>query len=543
MQPADMSTATPISDTPPPAQQPPRTPRYLQRRPPSLLSASNPPPPPSVHNHQQQQPPSSARSSRHRRHSLPFFSYPLVSQPNVSSTSLVPSTAEGKPIPLDDSTAADRTTALRELNRSQPSSRHRYTKSTGAPSTATRTTTGTYSQPVIVRTYTGPPPSAISSRPASRRIPLSSTAASSQASNWRPGRNGMVLNMARHRGTKKAQSRNDVKLPPLEAFSFKNIMADIQQDIGADLDRIAEICARSKYSLSNQYEVHVVPHGSGTGFLSSASGSSAARAAQAPVGPTLQAIPSDDEQSTTRQKKRRSAAARRKSAAHSTLETIMSSSRSSEEDKSKKKSAQELTDSVRGRASRKRKGDDGDGSASSHSGEEEPPVSSPGNADNRKSVSRRKSSSFATAVMDSTRQNQGGEGTSPRASGAALVGEPAKPETSHSHLEIRTSQEHGTDGHPPEAAAEPSRAVLSASVAAADITSPEEPRGQSRLLAGFSSWMPWRGSAVTEVASSDVKGGVKSKSYAEGTLRELLRSSEASPSDTKGKGVGGDSCQ
>ncbi|KAK6833252.1 hypothetical protein PG987_007946 [Apiospora arundinis] len=515
-----MSTATPISDTPPPAQQPPRTPRYLQRRPPSLLSASNPPPPPSVHNHQQQQqPPSSARSSRHRRHSLPFFSYPLVSQPNVSSTSLVPSTAEGKPIPLDDSTAADRTTALRELNRSQPSSRHRYTKSTGAPSTATRTTTGTYSQPVIVRTYTGPPPSAISSRPASRRIPLSSTAASSQASNWRPGRNGMVLNMARHRGTKKAQSRNDVKLPPLEAFSFKNIMADIQQDIGADLDRIAEICARSKYSLSNQYEVHVVPHGSGTGFLSSASGSSAARAAQAPVGPTLQAIPSDDEQSTTRQKKRRSAAARRKSAAHSTLETIMSSSRSSEEDKSKKKSAQELTDSVRGRASRKRKGDDGGGSASSHSGEEEPSVSSPGNADNRKSVSRRKSSSFATAVMDSTRQNQGGRG------------------------DVATSVRGCAYGHPPEAAAEPSRAVLSASVAAADITSPEEPRGQSRLLAGFSSWMPWRGSAVTEVASSDVKGGVKSKSYAEGTLRELLRSSEASPSDTKGKGVGGDSCQ
>ncbi|KAK7966331.1 uncharacterized protein PG986_000608 [Apiospora aurea] len=530
-----MSTkaTTPISDTPPPIQQPPRTPRYLQRRPPSLSCASNPPPPPCVNHHQPQPqppPPSSARSSRNRRHSLPFFSYPLVSQPNVSSTSLVPSTAEGKPIPLDDSTAADRTTALRELNRSQPSSRHRYTKSTGAPSTATRTTTGTYSQPVIVRTYSGPPPSSIASRPASRRIPLSSNAASSQISSWRPGRNGMVLNMARHRGTKKGQSRNDVKLPPLEAFSFKNIMADIQQDIGADLDRIAEICARSKYSLSNQYEVHVVPHGSGTGFLSSASASSAR--AQAPVGPTLQAIPSDDEQSTTRQKKRRSGA-RRKSVAHSTLETIMSSSRSSEEDKSKKKSAQELTDDVRGRASRKRK----DGSASSSHSSEAP--SSPGKSE-RKSVSRRKSNSFATAVIDSTRQVQG-EWTSPRASGAALVGEPAKPETSNSHLEIRTSQEAGADGHPAETSAEPSRAVLSASVAAADITSPEEPREQQHgILAGISNWIPWRGSAVTEVASSDTKGGAKPKSYAEGTLRELLRTSEASPSDTKGKGVGED---
>ncbi|KAK8040795.1 hypothetical protein PG994_013802 [Apiospora phragmitis] len=417
MQSADMSTTTPISDTPPPIQQPPRTPRYLQRRPPSLSTASNPPPPPSAHHHQPPPPPSSARSSRHRRHSLPFFSYPLVSQPNVSSTSLVPSTAEGKPIPLDDSTAADRTTALRELNRSQPSSRHRYTKSTGAPSTATRTTTGTYSQPVIVRTYSGPP-SVLDFQPS--REPADSSVlqrglfADVQLAAWSEWHG------------------NDVKLPPLEAFSFKNIMADIQQDIGADLDRIAEICARSKYSLSNQYEVHVVPHGSGTGFLSSASASSART--QAPVGPTLQAIPSDDEQSTTRQKKRRSAA-RRKSAAHSTLETIMSSSRSSEEDKSKKKSAQELTDDVRGRASRKRK----DGTASSsHSGEE---PSSPGKSV-RKSVSRRKSNSFATAVIDSTRQVQG-EWASPRASGAALVGEPAKPETSHSHLEIRTAQEPG----------------------------------------------------------------------------------------------------
>ncbi|KAK8100041.1 hypothetical protein PG999_010415 [Apiospora kogelbergensis] len=473
------------------------------------------PPPSSVHNPQQQQqqhppPPSSARSSRYRRHSLPFFSYPLVSQPNVSSTSLVPSTAEGKPIPLDDSTAADRTTALRELNRSQPSSRHRYTKSTGAPSTATRTTTGTYSQPVIVRTYTGPlrPPSPA----APRAVAFPSPRPRPRPKRPTGGRVGMAW--------------NDVKLPPLEAFSFKNIMADIQQDIGADLDRIAEICARSKYSLSNQYEVHVVPHGSGTGFLST-SGSSAARGAQAPMGPTLQAIPSDDEQSTTRQKRRRGAAARRKSAAHSTLETIMSSSRSSEEDKSKKKSAQELTDDVRGRASRKRK-DGGSGSASSYSGEEEPSPSSPGNAD---------------GCRKSHTPKPGGDWSSPRASGAALVGEPAKPETSHSHLEIRTSQEPGVDSHPPEASAEPSRAVLSASVAAADITSPEEPRGQSRLLAGFSSWIPWRGSSVTEVASSDTKGGAKSKSYAEGTLRELLRSSEASPLDTKGKGIGGDSCQ
>lgn len=517
-QPGPRSSAAPASDITPSRSS--RAHLHPQQRPPP------PPSPSSLAPHSQPPPP---RSSKSRRHSLPFFSFPLVSQSNASSTSLVPSTAEGRPIPLDDSTAAHRTTALRELNRSQPSSRHRYTKSTGPPSTATRTTTGTYSQPVIVRTYSGPPPSSAASRPASRRIPLSSISVSSNASNWRPGRNGMALNMARYRGNKKSASAgNDVKLPPLEAFSFKSIMADMQQDVGADLDRIAEICARSKYSLSNQYEVHMVPHGNGNSFLAGASSSSARP--QALGGPTLQAIPSDDERSSTRQKKRRSGA-RRRSAAYSNLETIMSSSRSSEEDKSKKKSAREIADDVRGRTSKKRK--DGSGSGGSRSSGE---LSYQTPEDGQNKVAKRKSTTFANAVMDSTRHGPGESG-SPRSSGAALVSEPARPKTSRNHLEIRTSQETGTETRTPDTSAEPSRAVVSASVAAAAIASPDEARGPPSLLAGFGNWMPWRGTSVTEVASSDNKGS-RSRSYAEGSLRELLKTTDPAPSDSKGKSNG-----
>src|SRR5690606_37833726 len=101
------------------------------------------------------------------------------------------------------------------------------------------------------------------------------------------------------------------RLPPVEAFTFKSFMANIEHDptsagdpthsIMSDLDRIAEICARSRYSLSNQYEVHKAPHGSGDSFLTSvspppsSSGGNNGKRDLAAVGPTLQAVSSDDE--------------------------------------------------------------------------------------------------------------------------------------------------------------------------------------------------------------------------------------------------------
>ncbi|CRK31986.1 hypothetical protein BN1708_005624 [Verticillium longisporum] len=271
------------------------------------------------------QPSISRQPKNSRRDSLPF-SFPPLFQPNTSSTSLVPSTAEGKPIPLDDDTAAHRTLALRELNVNYPS-RSRYAKSTGAQSS-------TNSQPVLVRTY-----SETQSRQSSttRSIiaggkPVHSTANNSVG-------NGPAASSKKGLGSRDATT----KLPPIEAYSFKQMMANMEAEedtsINADLDRIAEICARSRYSLSNQYEVHVTPHGSGAAFMASVS----SRRQQHTNGPTLQAVTSDDERQASRLHKRRGGGARRRSMAMGTLETIMSSSGSSEDGKPKKKSASEIT--------------------------------------------------------------------------------------------------------------------------------------------------------------------------------------------------------
>ncbi|KOS19691.1 hypothetical protein ESCO_000367 [Escovopsis weberi] len=70
----------------------------------------------------------------------------------------------------------------------------------------------------------------------------------------------MVL--ARGKKPVNGRTEEEARLPPVEAFTFKSFIANIEAqggggsvgDINADLDRIAEICARSRYSLSNQYE-------------------------------------------------------------------------------------------------------------------------------------------------------------------------------------------------------------------------------------------------------------------------------------------------
>ena len=317
--------------------------------------------------------PDQTRGSPNRRHSMPL-TFPPLFQTNASA-SLAHSTAEGRPIPVDDSTAADRTSALRQLNSTFPS-RHRYAKSTGAQST-------TYSQPVIVRTYPGPRPDPNSprsqpgntSRPAStnpsvihRMIPFVSDGP----------RHGM-LSLARSR------KRDEARLPPVESFTFKSIMNDSHGNMAADLERIAEICARSRYSLSNQYEVHQAPHGSGESFLASVSGT-------AKSGPTLQAVSSDDERSMKRRRRRRSVAV-------GTLETIMSSSRSSDEVRDKKLSAAEIADEVRGRAAARKSGDSSPVSAG------EP-------------VLKRRMSTLANAVVEGESRDS-----------PALVSEPAQPET------------------------------------------------------------------------------------------------------------------
>ncbi|KAI0879786.1 uncharacterized protein GGS22DRAFT_113709 [Annulohypoxylon maeteangense] len=457
-----------------------------------------------------------------RRRSLPFVFPPLFPK-NTSSTFLIPSTAEGRPIPLDDSTAAHRTTALRQLSRSQPSSRPRYTGASGPPSVKS-TTTETYSQPVVVRTYSGVPPSSSTRGPVS----VSTVSSSPNPPPQRPSRDGPVKSMARHKRNEKSRGVAGAKLPPLESFTFKSIIADIQQDVGADLDRIAEICARTRYSLSNQYEVHIAPQGSGSGFLGPPTPSFRNHVS---IGPTLQAVSSDDEHMGSMQTKKRRNATRRRSVAYGTLETIMSSSRSSDEDKSNKKPAAEIVEEVRGRATMDN--DIKDESASANSTEAQ--ASSEQHDDQRACLPPR-SALFAAAIIDTSKSQMQGTSATLKASGAVLLSDPAEPRTSPNHLQTKTSPEGSTVKYytrdtPPE----PSRAVASESVATAAITAPEEPKTLSGLLAGFTAWVSWKGMA-SELGPLGPSGPKAYSSYAEGTLRELLKSTEPL-ADARYKGV------
>lgn len=358
--------------------QPPHLQQYRRQHPSSSAgstTASRPDTDSHTHGH------NSTRPSTRSYNTLPlFFRLPFQSN-STSSASLAPSVAEGRPIPVDDTTAEHRTEALRELNSHYPS-RHRYAKSTGAQNT-------TYSEPVIVRSYYRPTSDRTSrmARGASsnnnsssntnsggiivvRNGPRSAagsvngsvasrTKSSPFAGKMASASSGMLSIMARARGVNQQQQppnrpvQEDAKLPPLEAFTFKSFIDNLDQqqdasspvgDINADLDRIAEICARSRYSLSNQYEVHYGPHGTGAAFATQGGPQG-----QESHGPTLQAVTSDDESNATTERKRR-LGVRRNSRAMGTLETIMSSSRSSDDDRSRKKSAAEIAAEVRGRA-------------------------------------------------------------------------------------------------------------------------------------------------------------------------------------------------
>lgn len=419
----------------------------------------------------------------------------------------------------------NRTSALRELNNNYPS-RHRYERSTGAQSS-------TYSEPVIVRSYYSPLPS----RPISTSrggvivhggagtVSQSGNSATAErrslpfATTVTTARNGMLSRMGRARDRKRfgAGGPEEAKLPPVEAFTFKSFIANMEaqedgSDINADLDRIAEICAKSRYSLSNQYEVHYAPHGSGSSFL----GVSRRQDTQ---GPTLQVVSSDDERSMKRQRRRRDGA-RRNSKAMGTLETIMSSSRSSDEDRSKKKSAAEIAEEVRGRATRKESGNTSPTTSSRSmtdeqysQGEQTAPKTPPG----------RRSASLA--LIDGSKQNfTPADPTSPRNSATALVGEPALPQASTSQLEIRTApDERAKENHPPAVPSCPARAgsLDTGPVARAAISSADQANG---LISTLSGWVPWRSPDTTN----------KSPGRAEGSLRELLRTT-----DIKGKGVEG----
>ncbi|KAK2623666.1 hypothetical protein QTJ16_006847 [Diplocarpon rosae] len=425
-----------------------------------------------------------------RRHSLPLQLLPLsLWGANTSSASLVASeeAACGEHI-LDEATVAYRISALRQLN-GAARSRHRYAKSMGARNS-------TFSQPVIVRTYSG------AARPRSEQRDIATV----------KRENGFAAMAAR---------KMELKMPPVEAFTFKGIMNEIRHGVAEDLERIAEICARSKYSLSNQYEVHMPPHGRGEAVLQTVGPGMASN----PVvgGPTLQAIGSDDEQ--LRHVGRRSGR-RSKSVAYGNLKTIMSSSRSSEEDSSKKKPATVIAEDVRARVEKKEllmaaaKEAAADNSAEAGKVPERP-----------QKHGRSKSASFASMIIDNAQISKLNASTH-FASPGSLLSEPARPQTSNA-----TDLQYGPVFEPDQYKSSKLQVLKSPKpnvIQNESIASTLRPEGEGRsaFLGSIGSWLPWSKYVTTSNKVFQRRKG--SESHAEGSLRDLLKITN---SDQKGKSV------
>lgn len=124
---------------------------------------------------------------------------------------------------LDESTLAQRTTALRQLNGNpRPLSRRPRDSKPLIPRPSTLA-----SQPVLVRSYSDDAPetrlpSIMPSDSISQRVP---------------------------------------NLPSVQDFSIESILRAIEPDIRSTLESIAEICGRSKLSLANEYGSHIAPFG------------------------------------------------------------------------------------------------------------------------------------------------------------------------------------------------------------------------------------------------------------------------------------------
>ncbi|KAJ4411722.1 hypothetical protein N0V85_003773 [Neurospora sp. IMI 360204] len=389
----------------------------------------------------------------------------------------------------------------------------------------------------------------------------------------------------------KSRNGKPKKLPPMDAFSFKSFMADMQaqggdNDIGADLDRIAEICARSRYSLSNQYEVHMAPHVSGaslvspTGGLAPSSSGAVSRlrdngpcnsSQSARAGPTLQAIVPDEEEGGARRRRRGpgTGGRRTKSIAYGTLETIMSSSRSSEEDKSSKKPAAEIAGEVRGRIEKRHSNlgfsEPGAGSSAAtttnhdteHTTSEHgldvddshPESGEAATASAAAKLARKKSASFATAVMDSHTRSSAGQ-LQRYESTCALVSEPALPQTSDSHLGVRTAagptasdveSNHRMYPHTRNSRAASDNNITMPSNLTRSVS--DVPYRTSRN-ASWNAWIPWKGGSggagsqqqqqeqvvrseteeLISTMSADLQEPRRAVSHAEGSLRRILRS-------------------
>ena len=170
-------------------------------------------------------PSNAAHDDAHERH------YDLA-----TSTGSVPSTTTT----LTNTLPPLQSAAIRALNAPAFHAQSKPAKSTSSKTTVT-------SQPVVVRTYSG---SRHASRPGSGFNTPRSIAM-----------NGHTNTSALSAGL----ARQNEQLPAIEDFSFSAILRAVDPEIRDAIDAIAEICARSRLSLADEYDAHLPPQGEITG--------------------------------------------------------------------------------------------------------------------------------------------------------------------------------------------------------------------------------------------------------------------------------------
>ncbi|KAF3054095.1 hypothetical protein E8E11_011575 [Didymella keratinophila] len=154
----------------------------------------------------------------------------------ATSTGSVPSTTTT----LTNTLPPLQSAAIRALNAPAFHAQGKPAKSTSSKTTVT-------SQPVVVRTYSG---SRHTSRPGSGfNTPRSFTM------------NGQSNASALSAGL----ARQNEQLPAIEDFAFSAILRAVDPEIRDAIDAIAEICARSRLSLADEYDAHLPPQGEITG--------------------------------------------------------------------------------------------------------------------------------------------------------------------------------------------------------------------------------------------------------------------------------------
>ncbi|OAL46861.1 hypothetical protein IQ07DRAFT_143519 [Pyrenochaeta sp. DS3sAY3a] len=230
----------------------------------------------------------------------------------TASTGSVPSTTTT----LTNTLPPTQSAALRALN--APAFHSSPAKSKSTKSTSSRTSLT--SQPVVVRTYSG---SRHTSRPGSGFNTPRSLAMNGYPNN--------ASALSRALATKSEQ------LPSPEDFSFSAILRAVDPEIRDAIDAIAEICARSRMSLADEYDAHLPPQGeitsTGPGWVAS-TGALAGRGRLARVSQgwsaadnTLMAVPEASSSSERlAQESKVGSSKRRTQSAYGSLKSVISGS-------------------------------------------------------------------------------------------------------------------------------------------------------------------------------------------------------------------------